>query len=155
MIDDPFHQSVSVFIDFDKTYSSGQLNRKLKELGATLYYDVYSFKRKDKGPIWQSESLIYVVTFYDDKEVDAQDSSNRLELKYPLATLGADQITMFAKVAGNVADSFGVKPLLDGLEVTEGEIIQHCEDLVTDLMEQWGEEPGSKTLRIFIESQYR
>ena len=154
MIDDPFHQTVSVFINLDKTYSSGQLNRKLKDLGAKLHYDVYSFEREDKGPIWQSESLIYVVTFNDDKEVDAQDSSNKLELQYPLATLGTEQISKFANVVTNVADAFSVKPLLNGSEVTETELVEYCDGLVTDLMETWGEEPGSETLRMIIESHY-
>lgn len=154
MIDDPFHQTVSVFINLDKTYTSGQLNRKVKELGAKLHYDVYSFEREDKGPIWQSESLIYVVTFNDDKEVDAQDSSNKLELQFPLATLGTEQISKFANVVTNVADAFSVKPLINGSEVTETEIVEHCDGLVTDLMETWGEEPGSETLRMIIESHY-
>ena len=104
--------------------------------------------------LWQSESLIYVVTFDDDKEVDAQDSSNKLELQYPLATLGTEQISKFANVVSNVADAFSVKPLLNGSEVTEIEIVEHCDGLVTDLMETLGEEPGSETLRMIIESHY-
>lgn len=154
MIDDPFHQTVSVFINLDKSYTSGQLNRKLKELGAKLHYDVYSFEREDKGPIWQSESLIYMVTYSDDNEVDSQESSNRLELQYPLATLGTEHISKFAKIVGKISDAFGVRPTLNGTKTTEVEIVEHCDSLVTDLMETWGEEPGSETLRMIIESHY-
>lgn len=154
MIDDPFHQTVSVFINFDKTYTSGQLNRKLKELGAKLHYDVYSFEREDKGPIWQSESLIYIVTYMDANEVDAQESSNKLELQFPLATLGAEYISKFARTVETVSEAFGVQAILDGSATTAEKIIEHCDNLVSDLMETWGEEPGSETLRMIIESHY-
>ena len=152
MSDDPFHQQVCVTIEFDKTHTAGELNRKLKGLGATLHYDVYSFDRAEKGPIWQSQSLAYVDTFKDEQVVDAQESVDTLKLEYPLATLTSDYIEKFAELMTKVAQAFNTTPLLNGEPITANGFIEHCDELVTDLMETWGEEPGSEVLVIMMMS---
>ncbi len=154
MKDDPFHQIVSVDIELKKAYSAGGINRILKEFGAKLHYDVYSFERIDKGPIWQSESYIYVALFYKGKEVDAQETSDRIELQYPLATIGSEYISKFAEIVTNLASFFNSNPKLDSTIVDKKGLVSHCDELVTELITEWGEEPGSETLKILIESNY-
>lgn len=155
MSDDQFHQIVSVLVHFGKLHSPGEVNRIFKTLGAKLHYDVYGFDRLEKGPVWQSESYAYITLFRDQNEVDAQDSSDSVELQYPLATIGSEYIEKFADLAVRVAEAFNTQPKINGETVDRQSIISLCEDLASDLMSEWGEEPGSRTLRILIESNYR
>ncbi len=154
MIDDQFHQIVSVVIPFGRVHSSGEVNRIFKTLGATLHYDVYGFDRLEKGPVWQSESYAYTVLFCQGNEVDAQEQSDSVELQYPLATIGSEYIENFAELTERVAAAFNTKAILDGKPVDKQSIISWCESLTSNLMSEWGEEPGSQTLRILIESNY-
>ncbi|MCG7928912.1 MAG: hypothetical protein N0E44_02535 [Candidatus Thiodiazotropha lotti] len=154
MTNDPFHQIVSVFVVLGKQYSSGEINRIMKESGATLHYDVYGFERAEKGPVWQSESYIYVALFCDGNEVDAQESVDKIELQYPMATIGSEYISKFADTVVNLSSQFDVDLILDGKPIDKSELIAHCENLATELMREWGEEPGSETLRILIEQNY-
>lgn len=154
MTNDPFHQIVSVFVELGKQYSSGEINRIMKEAGATLHYDVYGFERVEKGPVWQSESYIYVALFCDGNEVDAQESVDKIEFQYPMATIGAEYISKFTDIVVNLASEFNANILLNGIVIDKSALIAHCESLVTELMSEWGEEPGSETLRILIEQNY-
>ena len=152
---DIYHQIVSIILKFDTPYSSGHLNRQLKELGATLHYDVYSIERKKPCPIWQSESLVFIQTYLNNKQTDAQESCDTLVLEYPLATLGSENISEFANTAENFSRKFNTNLLLNNIIVTKLDIIKHCEELATDLLENFGEEPGSESLAIMIESEYK
>ncbi|QEM82666.1 hypothetical protein [Halomonas binhaiensis] len=155
MNSDEFHQSVSVFIDLPKEFSPGEINRLLKSNGATLDYDVYSFYRQEEGPIWQSESIVQIRLFHSEKEVDAQGIVDRIELEYPLATIDSSYINEFARLTSLLTKTFDGVATLNGNSVTKDGLISYCDTLVSDLMETWGEEPGSKNLRIMIESIYR
>ncbi len=154
MKEDPFHQMIDVKIIFKKPFQAGKLNRLLKGLGAKLHYDVYSFERSDEIPIWQSESFVYVSLFYEGAEVDAQDTSDSMELSYPLATIGTEYIVKFAEVMEQVSKELEGQSLLNGVAINKEGFIAHCDELATELMQEWGEEPGSETLRILIESNY-
>jgi len=152
MKNDPFHQTLALKISFNRTYQSGELNRILKKLGATLYYDVYAFDRNDKAPNWQSESYADITTFFEEQEVDAQENSDSLEISYPLATIGTEYIPVFAELVEKIATVFHSSPELNGNRITIPMLIEHCDTLSTDLLQTWGEEPGSKNLRILIET---
>jgi len=154
MMNDPFYQIVSIDIGLDRQYSAGEINRILKELGATLHYDVYGFERLKKGPIWQSESYVYVVLFCNNEEVDAQNAIDKIELQYPLATIGTEYISKFVDVAIKLGERFNSRTLLNGTPVDKNKLTSYCDGLVSDLMKEWGEEPGSETLRMLIEQDY-
>lgn len=151
MTNDPFYQIISVSFKLGKQYSAGEINRILKEAGATLHYDVYGYKRSNKGPIWQSESYIYVTLFCKGKEVDAQESIDKIELQYPMATISSEYISKFVDAVMELASIFDVAALLNGKPSDKKSLISYCENIVTVLMNEWGEEPGSKSLRILIE----
>jgi hypothetical protein len=154
MTNDPFHQIVTVELELDKQYSAGEINRILKESGATLHYDVYGFERADKGPIWQSESYIYVALFCDGNEVDAHATVDKIEFQYPMATIGSEYISRFVDTVTTLASIFNVRIQVGGSHIDKKHLISHCEDIVTELMSEWGEEPGSETLRMLIEQNY-
>jgi len=152
MTNDPFHQMISVELKLEKQYSSGEVNRIMKEAGATLYYDVYGFERPEKGPVWQSESYIYVTLFFNSKEVDAQECANKIKLQYPMATIGSEYISKFANTVALLSSHFDVPITLDGKHTDKNGLIYYCENVVTELMNEWGEEPGSEALRMLIET---
>ncbi|MBY6111824.1 hypothetical protein KUV74_15630 [Halomonas sp. DP1Y21-3] len=151
---DEFHQTVSVIIDLPRVYSPGESNRILKTAGANLNYDTYSFYRKEKAPAWQSETIIQLKLFLSGKLVDAQDPIDKIELEYPLATLDSKYIGQFGALVDEISNIFGDASTLCGNKVSGKDVIAHCDKLSSELMESWGEEPGSKHLRIMIESMY-
>lgn len=151
---DEFYQMIDVELKIPEVLSSGKLNRILKEHGAKLSYDVYSFDRNEEGFDWQSESYLHCRLYMDEREVDAQESVNKLVLSYPLATIGSEYISLFAKKIEALSNEFGATVYLDSRAVSTSDLISYCEDCVTSLMENFGEEPGSKTLAILIESNY-
>lgn len=155
MTNDPFHQIVSVTVPFGKPYSPGEINRIFKSLGATLHYDIYGFDRLDQPPLWQSESYVYTALSFKNKEVDAQEVSDGVELQFPLATIGSEYIEKYADLVERLSSEFSATPHLEGKPTDRNGIISRCESLSSDLMKEWGEEPGSKTLKILIESNYR
>ncbi len=154
MNDDAFHQQVKIHLPCQKAIESGQMNRIMKELGAKLYYDTYAFPRFENGPNWQSETYAGVHLFYDGSEVSAQDSIDTILLVYPLATIGSEYMVPFVKLTKKLASAFDCKLVLNDSLVSSKDILLHCEKLASDLMQNWGEEPGSKYLRILIEEQY-
>lgn len=154
MNDDPFYQMVHVELELGKNFSAGRVNRIIKEAGGTLSYDVYGFKRTDKAPVWQSGSYLYLSLYSDGERVDAQEAADKIVLEYPMATIGSEFISKFADVAEKLASAFEVKALLNGKVCDRDGLIAHCEDIVSRLMSEWGEEPGSESLRIMIEQNY-
>lgn len=148
---DPFHQVVSVHLDLPRRLTPGELNRVMKEAGATLHYDVYSFDRDDTVPMWQSESYVDVVLEADGAEVDAQDAVDHAVLEYPLATIGAEYMSRFADTAFDLASRLGADVRLDAQPVDRAALLAHFESLSSELLSEWGEEPGSKSLRMLIE----
>ena len=152
MSTDPFHQMVSVLFPLDRALSPGAVNRVMKSLGATLHYDVYGFDRDDEHPIWQSGSYVYVSLLREGKEVNAQDDCDAIELRYPLATVSSEYVSRFVDVVNKLESQLAVKPRIGGHVVNGDLVASHCEALVTELMQEWGEEPGSKQMRVLIET---
>lgn len=151
---DEYYQMVNIELVLPEVFTPGRMNRIFKESGATLHYDVYSFERKEKGPDWQSDSYIHIHLFLNEKEVDAQESANRVILSYPLATISSEYISFFQEKVTALGSVFGAKAHMKSELISAPDLILYCENCVTDLMENFGEEPGSKTLAILIESNY-
>ena len=151
---DEFHQMVDVELVLLDIVSAGKLNRIFKENGATLSYDVYSFEKQDQSFDWQSDSYIYCRLFLNNDEVDAQDSVDKLILSYPLATIGSEYIPIFVDKVRKLADALGGSLYLDSKPISDTNLTEYFDSCVTSLMENFGEEPGSKSLAILIESNY-
>ena len=152
MSSDPFHQMVSVRFNLARLISAGALNRIMKELGATLHYDVYGFDRVDEHPIWQSESFAYVTLYRGGEIVDAQEEVDSIALEFPLATIGSEYIPRFVELVEKLSSACDASPEIAGEICSARQILEHLDSLTTSLLEDWGEEPGSKSLRVLIET---
>ncbi len=148
---DIFHQVVSVQLKTNKI-NSDEISKKLIALGADYINDTYIFYRKERGPLWQSNAILYLTVSNDNENNDVKTYSKILELKYPLATLGPEYIYIFVTLVNLISYTFGTKPTLNGLEVLDSDIIDHCDALLMDIKETWGEEAGSESLKIMIET---
>jgi len=153
---DSFHEEVAVELRLDTTLSAGALNRALRGLGFKLDYDVYSMSRPDEGahPVWQSECLVEVELLRGGEPVDAQDGCDTLRLVYPLATIDSSMTDPFLGAVDAVKAAFGGSLLLAGELVTTSDVSAYMTACITKLMEEWGEEPGSESLRLMIEANY-
>lgn len=149
-----FYPELAVELDLISKISPGYINRILREMGAILDYDVYSFPRKDNHPIWQSESYAYVDLYINGNRVDAQDEVDRLKLIYPMATIPTQFITRFVEVTIELSDRLNVTPKFEDQKVDMSGLTKIFDKIVSELMTTWGEEPGSESLAILIESNF-
>ena len=63
-------------------------------------------------------------------------------------------MSKFADAAVSLASKFDASLLFDGKAIDRNALLAHCEGLATELMNEWGEEPGSENLRVLIEQHY-
>ena len=152
LMDDPFFQEVTVQIGLNNSISAGHLNREMKSACATLFYDVYGFQRTDTVPEWQSECFADVYLYLNGKSVDALGAVDRIDLAYPMATIGTEHINSFCTLVNQVAKRFGASVEVNGEVVTEPELLAHLDAIATQILMDWGEEPGSRSLAILIEA---
>ena len=148
-----FHEQVVVTLDFERALTPGETNRQLRTLGFTLHYDVYSMGRPDPPPHpnWQSEILVNIDMVRDGDEVDAQDAADAIRLRYPLARLDSPMMDRFVEVVEAVQARFGGKLYIDGKVVNCAAISAMLTACASELMQEWGEEPGSEILAMMIE----
>lgn len=147
---DTFRETIKFDLNLNGHRSAGELNRIFHTLGATLHYDIYTFDRSEKHPDWQSESFAYIHMFLADRRVDAQDGADRLKLTYMMATVPSVFVEVFADIAANLAEKLDVDIELNGEKMTRQKIIDVLDQAVSELMSDWGEEPGSETLAIMM-----
>lgn len=153
---DVFHEEVAVSIRLPLPMSPGEMNRTLRSLGYTLWYDVYSLPRPDAPPHpeWQSDILALVHLYLDQREVDAQETSDSIELRYPLATLDTTMISPFLVALSDLEAAVGGSLWMFGATTTIEAVSRHLSALASELMEELGEEPGSLSLCRMIEASY-
>lgn len=154
MKDLKFFEQVVFRLKLNEVVSAGLLNRRLKGLGARLYYDVYSFDRDDKVPDWQSNHYLDIALLYHNKEVYAQDNVDEILLRYPFATVGSEYIQIAVDTMMDIAKSFNAPLILNGNIVLKEEAVCYLDGLTTKLLDEWGEEPGSEAINIMIENLY-
>jgi len=150
--DDSFHQEVQFRIVLSEPVAAGALNVAMKSVGMRLYYDVYAKPREKRGSVWQSETYANVDTFLNGVRSDAQEGSDLLVVSYPLATIDAAFIPKFADLLASLSDVLGGHMEHEGRIINPEGIDQILSEHATALMEEWGEEPGSKALRVLIET---
>lgn len=147
-------EEIPVELVLNEQIPPGRLNRILKELGATLHYDVYGFARSGKHPIWQSEDFASVDLFIAGERADAQDGADKIVLSYPMATIPSSYINQFLDLAFALAERLETPVLLSGKPIDRDALLAEFDEAVGRLMSEWGEEPGSESLAIMIETQY-
>lgn len=147
------HEKKDIEIILLETIAAGKANRLLRELGATLHYDVYSFEADD-FEIWQSSSLLCLSLRMNGKEVDAQSDFNEISISYLLASRPSSDQSVAIGLVDKVIDVFNAKATYQGQPFSK-ETVQSDWDLCNDfLLKEWGEEPGSESLRRMIEENY-
>ncbi|MDC5840271.1 hypothetical protein [Vibrio europaeus] len=147
------HEEKQINVSLPSVISAGKANRLFSELGATLHYDVYSFKA-DRNEIWQSESILYIELKCEGNRVYAQDDFDEIVLVYPFATRPSSDQKIALNLITNIMKSFKAEACYNGKPL-ESSIVQEDWDLCADfLLKEWGEEPGSESLRIMIEENY-
>ena len=146
-------ESVQVALRLGRLVPPGELNKALRSLGFRLYYDVYGLPRASGEP-WQSEVVIDVQLYRDGARVDAQDACDQVVLIYPFATVPTPCIDVFTAKAEAASNELGGELLLDGKRTSPSELNEFLVGLASDLMREWGEEPGSEEVTRIIESNY-
>jgi hypothetical protein len=104
---------------------------------------------------WQSETITDVSLFRDDEESDAQKDFDRIALGYLLATRPSSDIDVFLALVERVLAAFQGRLVYNGQPVTLVEIRKEFASCVDFLMKEWGEEPGSESLAIMIQENYK
>ena len=147
------HESKIITIILPEIISSGKANRLLRELGATLHYDVYSFEAK-KYENWQSESILHLGLKAGGIEVDAQNDFDEIEVTYLLATRpSSDQSLALVKIQ-KLIDVFSGKGIYQKEQFDISKVQDDWDSCNRYLLQEWGEEPGNKELRRMIEENY-
>lgn len=149
---DPFRQEVPFDVVPSRVLSAGELNTSFKSLGMKLFYDVYAMLRDDEVPNWQSDAYASVDLYLHGESVDAQDGCDRIVVSYPLATIDSCYVPRFADLLASLAIAVDGKIVHDGEAVGRDQVVAVLNRWASDLMENWGEEPGSRNLRIIIET---
>lgn len=147
-----FFEEIPIELRLGREASPGEVNRALRSLGFHLNYDVYSLARPGSGPHpkWQSENIAEVELLRNGKEVDAQDPCDTIRFIYPLATIDSSMINPFVKAVSDTMSTLRCSLFHDNIAIDVDTLSQHLTKCATDLLQKWGEEPGSKTLRLMI-----
>lgn len=149
---DPFHQEVSFQVIPSKRLNAGELNAAMKSVGMDLYYDVYAMPRDGEVAEWQSETYANVDLYLGGKSADAQEGCDLIVVSYPLATIDSSYISRFGELIVAVSGAVCGRIEYDGKPMGRDAVIDVLTQCATDVMENWGEEPGSKELRVLIET---
>ncbi len=131
----------------------GKGNRVFRELGATLYYDVYGFPAKS-AENWQSDSLLAVRLLRSNVEVSAHEAFDTVELTYFFATSPSSVQQSALDLVENTAAQFGGRITYRDTDYDREGVLDHWDQQSSELLREWGEEPGSFELRRMIEENY-
>jgi hypothetical protein len=147
------HESKKFDARLPAKVTAGTGNRLFRELGASLFYDCYDFIAKTPNE-WQSDTLLAVDLFLGASGVDAQDDFDRFELTYLFASRStADQVHVLDLVE-SIASKFDADITYDGRRYDRVFVTDNWDSCTSFLLQEWGEEPGSKELRRMIEEGY-
>lgn len=147
------HKTKKLIMKLPEKIEAGKANRVFRELGATLHYDVYSFDAEHSEP-WQSESLLSIDLRLDGVEVDAQDDFDQIDVIYLFATRPSSDQRKALLLIEKIINKFSAACEYGGKCFSVSEV-QDEWDVANDfLLKEWGEEPGSESLRIMIAENY-
>ncbi|MBQ0806994.1 MAG: hypothetical protein KBT55_03395 [Porticoccus sp.] len=147
------HEEKEIAISLDQIIAAGQGNRLFRELGAKLHYDVYDFPASSFEN-WQSESLLHVKLLFDGKEVNAQENFNGISLLYPFSVRPSSDQQKALNLINQIIAKFDGIATYKNQDFSVGCVQSDWDSCNDFLLKEWGEEPGSKSLRIMIEENY-
>jgi len=127
-----------------------------KSQGFTLHDDVVSLDRKGKLPPWQHSSIVEVQTELQGEEVFGfeEGSWDCLKLKYLFASLPFELVDRFIRVVENTRDFLSISPEFLGKLVSGADLKLEFEHFKKEVVSEIGDEPGSESLAIFIQTTY-
>lgn len=150
-----FHERKDVWLYSSKKPCS-QLWRLLNEKGFKRKDEIYSFDRpkNENIEIWESDTIVGVDVFNDDKAVYYGDRSwTKINFYYLLATLPRNYIHTFCRIVESVSESLELPIYYDEQIISFQELenkLQTCADESANTIG----EPGSKTAAMLIEMSY-
>ncbi|WP_444903078.1 hypothetical protein ACJJIU_15140 [Microbulbifer sp. CnH-101-E] len=147
------HEQKEIAISLPAITEAGKGNRLFRELGATLHYDVYSFEAT-AHELWQSESILYVWLFRDGVEVDAQEDFDEIRIKFPFATRPSSDQSVALALLDKIISKFSGVATYQGNSFSSTSVQSDWDSCNNYLLKEWGEEPGSESLRRMIEENY-
>jgi hypothetical protein len=153
---DYLHEAEDVVLQSDTYRPCTPLWTMFTERGFTLYQDVFALDRpkKPRIPVWQSETIVSVHVFSDDKEIyEPEDQWNRVVLTYLLATQPRIGIPVFARQASEISAHLGLPMMFRGKIVALEELEKHLNRFADELTARLGE-PGSEDVAILIQLTY-
>ena len=147
------HELKEIEITLPETIDTGKANRLFRELGATLFYDVYAFEAEETE-IWQSESLLCITLSKDGIKVDAQDDFNHITAEYLLATRPSNDQLKALNLITKIISKFNGTATYQGAPFNKDTVQKDWDNCNNYLLKEWGEQPGSESLRVMIEENY-
>ena len=147
------HEEKKIIIKLPAVLEAGKANRLFRELGATLHYDVYSFDARSRE-VWQSNSILHFHLLKEGVEVDAQDNFDEVHICYPLATRPTSDQSLALELVSKIISKLDGSAFYQG-QMFSAEFVQDDWDQCNKfLLKEWGEEPGSQSLRRMIEENH-
>ncbi len=147
------HEEKKIIIELPAEIEAGKGNRLLRELGATLHYDIYGFDAKF-SEVWQSDSILHLHLFKEGIEVDAQDNFDEIHICYPLATRPSSDQPPTLELMSKIIGTFGGLASYQGQSFSAQTVLDDWDKCNSFLLKEWGEEPGSHSLRRMIEENH-
>lgn len=147
------HESKVINISLPEAVEAGKGNRLFRELGAILHYDVYSFETSE-NELWQVESILYIELRQDEVKVDAQENFNWISIIYLLATSPSSDQSKALSLIEQIVSAFNGSASYFGQPFTIDSVQTDWDKSNDFLLKEWGEEPGSESLRRMIEEAH-
>src|SRR5262249_15015399 len=126
------------------------------ESGFTLHDDVLSFDRTDHVPPWQHSSIAEVEFRYRGDEVFGFKTGfwDLVTLQYLFASLPIEFATTFAEIVEKVALKLDLSAEYRGATADKLMLQNAFQEHYEEVLSETGDEPGSESLAIFIQSTY-
>lgn len=150
------HESEDVQLVSEQLRPSSELWELFVRYGFTLHGEVFSFDRPKKTKIspWQSKTIVAVYIFQADQDVyDSDEQWNRITLRYLLATLPRELISVFVEKAEIISRKLNLPLLYQGRTVLPNDLSSIFNSLADELSQNIAS-PGGEDLAIVIESTY-
>lgn len=144
------HEEKEIAIRLPDLIEAGKGNRLFRELGASLHYDIYDFPVGDYDS-WQSKSLLHIRLFNRGKEVDAQEDFDEIRAVYPFADRPSSNQHLALDLIQRLISAFAGEATYQGEAFEKQKVLKDWDACNDFLLKEWGEEPGSKSLRVMIE----
>jgi hypothetical protein len=152
---DYLHEVETVTIQAEEPQSIAALLPLFKRLGFSLHDDVLSLDRSDRNPPWQHSSIVEVELLHNGEEVfDVEDYWDTMHIKYLFASLPYELAEKFVEVAFSISKSLSLPLIHRGEVVTSILLRQRFMSYKEEILAETGDEPGSESLAILIQSTY-